>query len=398
MEAPTPRPMKIEARNLSLAYGKVAALRDLRAEVQGRIIGVLGPTASGKTSLLQVLAGLIPPSGGEMRIDGEPVPAGRRRDAAYVPQETGAFPFFQRPKETLSLALSLRGVKAEEYPQQFLEALGLGEEDRSAAGYSAGMKQKVRIAYAMIHTPRLLLLDEPMTGLDVRERFRVLRLLDRLRRLVTVVFSTHHPEEAAAICDEILILNRGQAVAFGNPVGDHGAGDRSRLRRVDPAPTAAGARSLGRRVGRARRRASPPARRGRSTPRRSAGSAPPHRCLRIPDVPRGEQRAERRQPERGDLSTWGSGRPHAPRRSRGTPRQCDSFTGPEAMRGDLGDPRASSCAPSEGRRTMLRTQGAGRVRADAAPAVRGSSRIVAACAGGAPRRDHARRRRPCPRD
>ena len=217
METPTPRPMKIEARNLSLAYGKVAALRDLSAEVQGRIIGVLGPTASGKTSLLQVLAGLIPPSGGEMRIDGEPVPAGRRRDAAYVPQETGAFPFFQRPKETLSLALSLRGVKAEEYPQQFLDALGLGEEDRSAAGYSAGMKQKVRIAYAMIHTPRLLLLDEPMTGLDVRERFRVLRLLDRLRSLVTVVFSTHHPEEAAAICDEILILNRGQAVAWGNP-------------------------------------------------------------------------------------------------------------------------------------------------------------------------------------
>jgi ABC-2 type transport system ATP-binding protein len=209
--------VRIEARNLSLAYGRVAALRDLSADVQGRVIGILGATASGKTSLLQVIAGFLPPSGGEVRIDGEPVSARRRGDVAFVPQEPGAFPFFQRPKETLSLALDLRGIQASDYPKQFLDALGLGEEDRSASGYSTGMKQKVRIAYAVIHTPRLLLLDEPMTGLDMRERFRVLRLLDRLRDLVTVIFSTHHPEEAAGICDEILILNRGRAVACGNP-------------------------------------------------------------------------------------------------------------------------------------------------------------------------------------
>jgi ABC-2 type transport system ATP-binding protein len=209
--------MRIEARRLSLLYGQIAALRDLSAEVQGRVIGILGATASGKTSLLQVIAGALPPSGGEIRIDGEPISARLQRDMAFVPQEPGVFPFFQRPKETLSLALGLRGIQASDYPQRFLNALGLGEEDRSASGYSTGMKQKVRIAYAMIHTPRLLLLDEPMTGLDVGERFRVLRLLDRLRGLVTVIFSTHHPEEAAGVCDEILILNRGRAVAWGNP-------------------------------------------------------------------------------------------------------------------------------------------------------------------------------------
>lgn len=209
--------MRIEARNLSLSYGQVAALRDLSADVQGRVIGILGATASGKTSLLQVIAGFLLPSGGEVRIDGEPVSARLRRDMAYVPQEPGPFPFFQRPKETLSLALNLKGIKVSDYPQRFLDALGLGEEDRSASGYSTGMKQKVRIAYAMIHTPRLLLLDEPMTGLDVRERFRVLRMLDRLRGLVTVIFSTHHPEEAAGICNEIVVLNKGKAVAWGKP-------------------------------------------------------------------------------------------------------------------------------------------------------------------------------------
>jgi len=209
--------MRLEARNLSLAYGQVTALRDLSADVHGRVIGILGATASGKTSLLQVIAGFLPPSGGEVRIDGEPVSARHRQNMAFVPQEPGVFPFFQRPKETLSLALSLKGIESSDYAQRFLDALGLGEEDRSASGYSTGMKQKVRIAYAMIHTPKLLLLDEPMTGLDVHERFRVLRLLDHLRDPVSIIFSTHHPEEAAGICDEILILNRGRAVAWGNP-------------------------------------------------------------------------------------------------------------------------------------------------------------------------------------
>ena len=209
--------MRVQARHLSLNYGPVVALRDLTADVQGRVIGVLGATASGKTSLLQVIAGLVSPSAGEMWIDGEPVQAGRKRDVAYVPQDTAAFPFFQRPKETLSLGLALKGIQSSDYPDRFLDALGLGEDDRSATGYSAGMKQKARIAYAMVHTPRLLLLDEPMTGLDVRERFRVLRLLDRLRGLTTIVFSTHHPEEAAAVCDEILILAKGRAVASGSP-------------------------------------------------------------------------------------------------------------------------------------------------------------------------------------
>ncbi len=209
--------MRLEAQELSLAYGDVVALRNLSAEVNGRVIGVLGATASGKTSLLQIIAGQIAPSGGEVRIDGQVVQPSKRRDVAYVPQETGAFPYFQRPRETLALGLAVRGVQASDYPQQFLDALGLGDDDRSAAGYSAGMKQKARIAYAMIHTPRLLLLDEPMTALDVRERFRVLRLLDRVRHLAVIVFSTHHPEDAAAICDEILILHRGQAVAWGSP-------------------------------------------------------------------------------------------------------------------------------------------------------------------------------------
>jgi ABC-2 type transport system ATP-binding protein len=209
--------VKLAVESLSLAYGAVAALRDLSIDVSGSVIGVLGATASGKTSLLQILAGQIAPSSGHVQIDGQVVQPGKRRDVAYVPQDVAAFPYFQRPKETMSLALALKGVQASDFPEQFLTALGLGDDDRSAAGYSAGMKQKARIAYAMLHTPRLLLLDEPMTGLDIRERFRVLRLLDRLRGLTGIIFSTHLPEDAAAVCDAIVILDHGQAVACGSP-------------------------------------------------------------------------------------------------------------------------------------------------------------------------------------
>lgn len=271
--------MRIDAEHLSLAYGDVVALRDLSADVQGRVIGVLGATASGKTSLLQIIGGLIAPSDGQVRIDGDVVRPKRTREVAYVPQETGAFPFFQRPKETMELALGLRGVPPSGDPDRFLEALGLGEDDRSATGYSTGMKQKVRIAYAMLHTPRVLVLDEPMTGLDVRERFRVLRLLDRLRELVTVIF---HPPSRRSRRD----LRRdpdpeaGASGGLGKPVGNHDPRGRPRVRNIDSSATPAGGQGLGHRIGRARRRATAHESGRQRAPRSPTGIAAPDRCLR----------------------------------------------------------------------------------------------------------------------
>jgi ABC-type multidrug transport system ATPase subunit len=113
--------------------------------------------------------------------------------------------------------MQFRGVLDPDAPRRVLAALGLDEEDRAAGGFSGGMKQKLRIAQALIHAPRLLLLDEPTAGLDNRERFRVLRLVDRLRGHTAVVFSTHRAEDAAAVCDEVLFLARGHAAAWGAP-------------------------------------------------------------------------------------------------------------------------------------------------------------------------------------
>lgn len=210
--------MLLEFRDLTLLFDGTAALTRLSATLRGGIIALLGANGSGKTSVLKILAGITAPTEGHALFDGEEVRPGLKSWVSYLPQETGFFPFLQHPIRTLSLSMQFRGIQDPEAPQKILAALGLEEEDRSAEGFSGGMKQKLRIASALVHTPRLLLLDEPTTGLDTRERFRVLRLIERLRGRVSMVFSTHDPHDAAAVADAVLILGRGHAVAAGNPV------------------------------------------------------------------------------------------------------------------------------------------------------------------------------------
>lgn len=209
--------MLIELRDLTFEIEGILALDGVNARLEGGVIGVLGANGSGKTSLLRVLAGLARPSRGEAVVDGRSITVGRHPWISYLPQETEFFPFQQHPAQTLSLSMAFRGVVDPEAPSRILEALGLRDEDRSASGFSGGMKQKLRIAQALIHAPRLLLLDEPTTGLDARERLRVLRLLDRLRDRVGITFSTHDPADAAAVCDLVVILHAGRLVTSGAP-------------------------------------------------------------------------------------------------------------------------------------------------------------------------------------
>jgi ABC-2 type transport system ATP-binding protein len=216
--------MKLELQQLTVRYDDRVALQNVTATVEGQIIGVLGANASGKTSLLRIAAGVAAPAAGRILIDGVEVRPGRKTDTSYLPQETGFFPFWQRPQETLSGTFLLRGVPRQD-PRGLLAAVGLSEENRSADGFSGGMKQKLRIAQALAHAPRLLILDEPTTGLDIRERFRLLRVLERLRGRVSVIFSTHQPDDAAAICDGLLILHRGRAVAADAPSAIRSAAD-----------------------------------------------------------------------------------------------------------------------------------------------------------------------------
>ncbi|HEV2356085.1 MAG TPA: ABC transporter ATP-binding protein [bacterium] len=210
--------MHLRLEGLTLRYGDRLALDDVSASLEGRIIGLLGANASGKTSLLRILAGVQAAARGRAFIDGLEIHVGRRPGLSYLPQEIGGFPFWQRPAETLSGTFILKGIAGhDERAKELLAAVGLGNEDRSAAEFSGGMKQKLRITQALSHAPQVLIMDEPTTGLDTRERFRLLRIIERLRDRVSVLFSTHQPEDVAAVCDVVLILHRGRAAASGTP-------------------------------------------------------------------------------------------------------------------------------------------------------------------------------------
>ena len=210
--------MHLRLEGVTLRYGERLALDRVTASLEGRIIGLLGANASGKTSLLQIVAGVAAATDGRTLVDDREIHMGRRPGISYLPQETGAFPFWQRPSQTLSGTFILKGLSGyDERAKELLEAVGLGDEDRSAGEFSGGMKQKLRITQALAHAPQVLIMDEPTTGLDTRERFRLLRIIERLRDRVSVLFSTHQPEDVAAVCDVILILHRGRVAAAGTP-------------------------------------------------------------------------------------------------------------------------------------------------------------------------------------
>src|SRR3990170_193992 len=215
--------MRIEFDHVSCTYPMgIVGVDDITATVEGRLLGMLGHNGSGKTTLIRILAGVMPPSSGEVRIDGSPPIVGRRTRLSFFPQELPNFPLAQTPRQTLEHSLLLAGASDESRRAQMaadlLELVGLlAVADRAVGTFSGGMKQKVRIAQSLVHNPSALILDEPTTGLDVKERLIILRLLHRLSERIPVVFSTHDCHDAAAVCDALLILSGGTLIATGTP-------------------------------------------------------------------------------------------------------------------------------------------------------------------------------------
>lgn len=213
--------MRIELDRLALTYpGGVVGLQDTTATIEGRLVGVLGHNGSGKSTLIRILTGSLVPTAGTVRIDGRPVSAHVR--FSYFPQEVPRFPLAQTPRQTLAHSLVLARVtdpgKLEEMTTTLLQLVGLTEAmDRPVETFSGGMKQKVRIAQALVHNPSALVLDEPTTGLDVEERLSILRLLYRLRARIPVIFTTHDCQDVAAVSEVVVMLAHGRLIEAAPP-------------------------------------------------------------------------------------------------------------------------------------------------------------------------------------
>jgi len=200
------------------AEGKLA-LDNVSFEVpQGGIFGLLGPNGAGKSTLINILAGLVGKTSGEVSIWGFDIDRDRRNAKAsigIVPQEIVFDPFFT-PFEVLDNAGGLYGVpKQNRRTEELLRAVHLWDKANAyARSLSGGMKRRLLVAKAMVHSPPILVLDEPTAGVDVELRRQLWELVTELNREgVTVVLTTHYLEEAEELCDRIAIINHGKLIA-----------------------------------------------------------------------------------------------------------------------------------------------------------------------------------------
>jgi ABC-2 type transport system ATP-binding protein len=198
-------------------YGARAALKGVSFQVEaGEMFGLLGPNGAGKTTLLSIISHLLEPSAGEVRILGEKVtPNGLelRRRLGMVPQELAVYGELTA-RENLRFFGELYGMRGKALCQRVQEVLAaIGLEDRAdgrVSTFSGGMKRRLNLGAALVHQPRLLLLDEPTTGVDPQSRHHIFEGVRRLNAEgVTVVYTSHYMEEVQALCSRVGIMDQG---------------------------------------------------------------------------------------------------------------------------------------------------------------------------------------------
>jgi ABC-2 type transport system ATP-binding protein len=185
---------------------------------RGQIFGLLGPNGAGKSTLINILAGLVTKTSGKALIWGFDIdehPRNAKRSIGVVPQEIIFDPFFT-PKETLEIQAGLYGIaQAQRRSDELLAAMHLADKANAySRTLSGGMKRRLLVAKAMVHSPPILVLDEPTAGVDVELRRQLWDYVRSLNRQgVTVVLTTHYLEEAEELCDRIAIINHGNVIA-----------------------------------------------------------------------------------------------------------------------------------------------------------------------------------------
>jgi ABC-2 type transport system ATP-binding protein len=213
----------IETRGLLKRYGHLVAVDGLDLSLKpGEVYGFLGPNGAGKTSTLKMLAGLMSPDGGSIRIAGVDMiarPQEAKAHLAYIPDRPALFPELTG-RETLRLVAGLYGMEpgaAEARGEELLASFGLAAwGDERTAAYSHGMRQKLCFAAALLHRPQVLILDEPMVGLDPQGGRQIKELLRSLAAQgVTVFLSLHTLEIAEKLCDRLGILHHGRLLLEG---------------------------------------------------------------------------------------------------------------------------------------------------------------------------------------
>lgn len=214
----------ITVQNLTKSFGQVKALQDLSFTVQpGEVVGFLGPNGAGKSTTMRIITGFISPDSGTVTIDDIPVAERTteiQRKIGYLPENN---PLYKDMlvSELLALSADLKNIPKAKRREAFdfvVNAVGIADVFyRPIRELSKGYKQRIGIAVALLHQPTIIIMDEPTEGLDPNQRSEIRALIRTLAKDHTIIVSTHVMQEASAVCNRLLIINKGKLVADGTP-------------------------------------------------------------------------------------------------------------------------------------------------------------------------------------
>lgn len=210
--------MSIKVENISKLYGKQRALNDVSFEVKpGEIVGFLGPNGAGKSTMMKIITTYLPASEGKVSVCGIDVnedALGVRNLIGYLPEHNPLY-LDMYVRESIAFVAQIHKIKpTKKLIDDIIEKVGLQVEQNKKIGeLSKGYRQRVGLAQALIHDPKVLILDEPTTGLDPNQLAEIRNLIKTVGKEKTVMLSTHIMQEVEAICDRVMIINKGELVA-----------------------------------------------------------------------------------------------------------------------------------------------------------------------------------------
>ena len=215
----------IEVKDLTKQYGAHTAISEINFSInEGEIVGFLGPNDAGKTTTMNIITGYIAPTKGEAMIDGVDIveePEKAKKNIGYLPDTPPVYGDM-RVNEYLSFVADIKKVRSErkEMIQKVMEEVNIEEMgSRLIKNLSRGYRQRVGLAQAMIGWPKVIIMDEPTIGLDPKQIIEMREVVKRLGKKHTVILSSHIMQEVSAVCDRLLIINKGKIVAQGTPEG-----------------------------------------------------------------------------------------------------------------------------------------------------------------------------------
>jgi ABC-2 type transport system ATP-binding protein len=210
--------MSISVKNLSKIYGEQKAVNNISFSVgRGEIVGFLGPNGAGKSTTMKIITGYLQPDAGEVQVCGTDVlqqPLDTKKKIGYLPESNPLY-YDMYVREYLDFSADVHQVKGKKQAiANVIERVGLTREAAKKIGQlSKGYKQRVGLAAALLHEPEVLILDEPTTGLDPNQIIEIREVIRTLGKDKTVLFSSHILQEVEAICNRVVIINKGELVA-----------------------------------------------------------------------------------------------------------------------------------------------------------------------------------------